>query len=157
MGDGIFREPHDRFPYCFQPDGTTDGGDGVRLPLCSFTLSEYRPEMLQRKCRCAVKVPTGITASEHEDLVVLKVETKSGVMRSCQSEGKAALGLLKCLNISMSFRSIPYLFANLTNLLHNGTISAECFHEWFMRHLLLDSVPFTVKQDVIAVPVTTQV
>lgn len=121
----IFREPHDRFPYCFQPDGTTDGGDGVRLPLCSFTLSEYRPEMLQRKCRCAVKVPTGITASEHEDLVVLKVETKSGVMRSCQSEGKAALGLLKCLNISMSFRSIPYLFANLTNLFHNGNLLAE--------------------------------
>lgn len=45
------------------------------------------------------------------------------------------------------------MFANLTNLFHNGTISVE----WFMLHLLLDSVPLTVKQDVIAVPVTTQV
>ena len=78
-------------------------------------------------------------------------------MRSCQSDGKAALDLLKCLNISMSFQSILYLFANLTNLFHNGTISAECFHEWFMRHLSLDSVSLTVKQDVIAVSVTTQV
>ena len=74
-------------------------------------------------------------------------------MRSCQSDGKAALVFLKCLNISISFRSILYLFANLTNLFHNGTIYAE----WFMRHLSLDSVPLTVKQDVIAVPVTTQV
>ena len=74
-------------------------------------------------------------------------------MRSCQSDGKAALGLLKCLNISISFQSIPYMFANLTNLFHNGTISVE----WFMLHLLLDSGPLTVKQDVIAGPVTTQV
>ena len=72
MGCGIFREPHDRFPYCFQPDDTADCGDSVRLSLCPFPLSKYRPEMLQRECRCAVKVSAGITASEHEDLVVLK-------------------------------------------------------------------------------------